>query len=727
MDQVPLTTTQRNRLVGLVALRGGVETPLDRVNLLDRTGLSDFIGKLTLDATPAAFARQLVRVLDNEGQPPAFPQPVLLVLVRELRQLCAGHKDEAAFLDAVIAPFDQIEPGRVPVVESTPRRLKLFISYRRASWPFTKILARDLGTLLDADIFVDIDGVNDSNFEQSILRHLRESDAVLLVVTDETFGKRIHQPGDWVRREIALALELRKSMALALLSGLTPPAANKLPEDIRLVTRVQGVPFYPEYWDAGVGRLAEFITRVTPLEAAEDIEPIAAVGPAAEAVVDVATLPPQAPAPSGQAGLDEAMRLLNASDYDKAIMMLEAVRASGVSSRFFDLESTIRRAEAERDRAQRLAEAEAEYQLIATLAKSNVTLEQARVAWAQFRLEYQDFDSDSEDLATRLAPEPVATVGAESDRSSTGSAATGTTVAQGNPEQRALLDIMFDSAHSPEERAEAGRKLAEIGDPRPGVGLRPGGVPDIAWCEVPAGEFTMGGNHYDDEKPIRPVILPAFFIAKFPTTFAQYKAFLDAPDGYRNEQWWQKPVKLAGREQNPGDQYWPIPNHPAETVSWYDAVAYCRWLMSKLGYEVRLPTEEEWEKAARGTDGREYPWGNEYKQGNANIDETFEGFEVGTFYLERTTAAGMYPKNSSPYGVMDMSGNVWEWCSTKCRETYSVGKEDNDVQEGEPRVLRGGSWYDNRDFARAAYRDGNYPDLRSNNVGFRVVAVAPIP
>src|SRR4030095_432041 len=107
--------------------------------------------------------------------------------------------------------------------------------------------------------------------------------------------------------------------------------------------------------------------------------------------------------------------------------------------------------------------------------------------------------------------------------------------------------------------------------------------------------------------------------SKYPVTWAQYRSFLEAQDGYRQKRWWRG---LAERQAQPGEQYRQQDNHPAENVSWYDAVAFCRWLSAKLGYEVRLPTEQEWEKAARGVDGRAYPWGNQYVSGYANIDET---------------------------------------------------------------------------------------------------------
>src|SRR5262245_57663222 len=132
---------------------------------------------------------------------------------------------------------------------------KLFISYRRKSWSFTHRLADDLKKHLDAEIFVDIDGVDDANFERSILRHLRESDAVLLVVSEFTFEDRIHKDDDWVRREIREALTAGKPIVLVAVEGRLPPSG--LPDDIKAIVGMQGINFYPDYWQPGVEKLAE--------------------------------------------------------------------------------------------------------------------------------------------------------------------------------------------------------------------------------------------------------------------------------------------------------------------------------------------------------------------------------------------------------------------------------------------------------------------------------------
>ena len=175
-----------------------------------------------------------------------------------------------------------------------------------------------------------------------------------------------------------------------------------------------------------------------------------------------------------------------------------------------------------------------------------------------------------------------------------------------------------------------------------------------------------------------------------------------------------------------GSPTWPGPDLPAETVSWYDAVAFTRWLTARLraageledGTEIRLPTEEEWEKAARGTDGREYPWGRGYHAGYANIDE--KDVNAGPAHLERTTPVGAYPEGASPFGALDMAGNVWEWTLTEFQSKVST-----DLTNDRPRVVRGGSW-GVPDGARASLRDNFSPDNRVYYIGFRVVVAAPV-
>jgi Sulfatase-modifying factor enzyme 1 len=261
----------------------------------------------------------------------------------------------------------------------------------------------------------------------------------------------------------------------------------------------------------------------------------------------------------------------------------------------------------------------------------------------------------------------------------------------------------------PEARAAIGRALGRLKlDTRKGVGLRPDGLPEIDWVEIPAGEFIyQEGERRKIER---------YFIARYPVTNLQYQAFLEAGDGYGDDRWWKG---LTSPDRTPGISAWTESNHPRERVSWHESMAFCGWLSHKLGYEVSLPTEWQWERAARGTDGREYPWGEKYVPGYANINETYG--KAGPHNLGRTSAVGLYAEGGSAEGVMDLSGNVWEWCLNE----YGKPKR---IQPGgtESRVLRGGSWFNDREYARAAFRFHLHPGSRGFSIGLRVVCSSPI-
>jgi formylglycine-generating enzyme required for sulfatase activity len=275
-------------------------------------------------------------------------------------------------------------------------------------------------------------------------------------------------------------------------------------------------------------------------------------------------------------------------------------------------------------------------------------------------------------------------------------------------EIEALLAKIDDPATPPERRLKIGDRLAKLGDPRPGVGLRADGLPDMDWVAVPAGRFLYG-----EKKEKRD--LDSFWSARYPVTNVQYQAFID-DGGYRDTRWWEG---LAEHIRKPQDPTWSEPNRPRESVSWYEAVAYTRWLSARLGLEITLPTESQWEKTARGEDGREYPWGHRYRAGFANVDErNIEGGQSPG----QTTAVGLYPKGASPYGVLDLSGNVWEWCLNRYDKP-----EDIDLAGRGVRVLRGGSWLYLPDYARVDYRGWFDPGGGNDVRGFRVLCVSPMP
>lgn len=252
-----------------------------------------------------------------------------------------------------------------------------------------------------------------------------------------------------------------------------------------------------------------------------------------------------------------------------------------------------------------------------------------------------------------------------------------------------------------QRRAGIGLWLAETTDPRPGVGLGPDDLPDLVWCSVPAGEVVIS------DLPT-PFAVEPFHIAKYPITWAQYRIFLEAPDGFIDPQWWDG-LKLRPEYERAAI---PIDNHPAQEVSWYDAMAYCRWLSDRLGYAVRLPAEWEWQQAATGgKERRIYPWGQRWSSTSANTRESG---------LRGATAVGMYPHAESPVGALDMCGNVLEWCLNEYYQPANV-----DIAGEASRVMRGGSWFLTLHYARTISRVGDNPYYRFNSVGFRLAADAP--
>ena len=221
-------------------------------------------------------------------------------------------------------------------------------------------------------------------------------------------------------------------------------------------------------------------------------------------------------------------------------------------------------------------------------------------------------------------------------------------------------------------------------------------VTDIM-IEIPAGPFTMGSDAGDpDGAPVHEVDLPAFEIDQFEVTNADFAQFVEAT-GYQTD------AEKEGRSKNWRDSAEGKDNHPVVRVSWNDAVAYCEWLGK------RLPTEAEWEKAARGTDGRTYPWGDDWDPSKANVKDTG---------LRGTAAVGSFGAGASPYGVEDMAGNVWEW-TADWYEPYPGSTYDSEYYAQKFKVVRGGGWFEMDDAVRTTNRDLTSPTAANDDIGFR--------
>ncbi|MFW5692304.1 MAG: SUMF1/EgtB/PvdO family nonheme iron enzyme [Chloroflexota bacterium] len=237
-------------------------------------------------------------------------------------------------------------------------------------------------------------------------------------------------------------------------------------------------------------------------------------------------------------------------------------------------------------------------------------------------------------------------------------------------------------------------------------------MPRLEWCDIPEGEVML-------EHEGRQVIyhVESFRLSKDPITNAQFQAFVDAPDGYADPIWWDfSPQAKAWRTANssPARSKFHWGDNPRDSVCWYEAMAYCRWVSHRTGLEITLPTEQQWQRAAQGDDQRGYPWGTRFDKARCNSRESGR--------LE-TCSVKMYSNGQSPFDVRGMAGNVWEWClNTESKKTRQPQPSSPD--EHLPRAVRGGSYMSVSQRVKSTFHYYLNPLYRYATIGFRVATRA---
>jgi hypothetical protein len=264
--------------------------------------------------------------------------------------------------------------------------------------------------------------------------------------------------------------------------------------------------------------------------------------------------------------------------------------------------------------------------------------------------------------------------------------------------QARLIERLTEDSLSHQDRLTIGNYLSALQDPRSGVGLTADGIPDIDWVDIPAGKVSFRQSR---------ILVKRFRISRYLITNIQFESFINAEDGYNKPDWW----KGIEWRSDLGRSTWLENNCPRTDVAWYEAVGFCRWLSARLSKKIRLPSEWEWQQAARGGHANNvYPWGWEWDAARCNNEQSG---------LARTTAVGVYPSGATRQKVMDMAGNVWEWCLNKYVKPDAPRAMK--IDKLGDRVIRGGSWLDKPEHLRLFYRNAYKAYVRSVNIGFRLV------
>lgn len=568
---------------------------------------------------------------------------------------------------------------------------KIFISYRRADSAETsnRLYDRLVYAFGRDNVFKDVDSLQrGDDFPQKLLAAVKECDVFLavigkrwLTVQDEAGKRRLDNPKDWVRQETMLALERGNACALipTLVEEATLPPAAHLPKPLKPLADRDAQTLTTSGFHDDVSTLIESIRRRFGLF----------------------NRPGGTDVRKAHRDLVEVMK---AKSWDAARGIVAAMRAEGNVPVHFGLDTIERQLyrklyEEQRDRDYESLKHNAELVEIGLFPPEEVIA--GLEAYWQIYPDPPNYDPDN---LARF--QPVA------------SELSGQKSVQGRNirSRKAKLQVASE---------EMGRKLRtslEAAAPHPPptdtktltqqltaavLTILP---PPFDWCFVPGGSVTL------ETKPPKTYSVDDFLIAKYPITNAQFQTFYEARGGYTDEKdyhWFnfsEEARFYRTRPHRPRPTAFTGDVLPRTNLSWFDAIAFCLWLGNRIGQTITLPTEQQWQRAAIGDTNWEYPWGNEFEPTRCNTQESGIGHPVNVTN---------YPNGVSPFGVFQMSGNVYDWCLNNYHDPNDT-KLDSVVGE---RAVRGGSWSNahNTTPRTTRRRDAVPSNNGNNNVGFRCV------
>lgn len=538
--------------------------------------------------------------------------------------------------------------------------MKLFISYARVDKPLCRQIAHQLEQA--HEVWYDHRLHAGQNWWKTIQQRLDWCDGLIFLLSPESIASA------YCQKELKLAIEAGKDIFPVLIR-----AGTDIPEDLR---RIQYADLSQDMED-----------MVTLLNAVTIAERRRLTMPAHSSARLLAAEQPSHDITPHEA-LIQAADALDAENYDAAVYVLKQAMAQYPTGRVARLlQNMLVDAENALEYQVYLRTAAREYAPILELVKRKATRALGCQEFQRFVRDFPDYDPDA--IGALCNEQQAAVVSAS--------------------EPASIAEIV-NSRH---------RQQATTTDL---PGILPG---PFRWIDIPAGTVRLRPVNWTDSKTkkgylnrARTMKVEAFTIAKYLVTNAQFERFIEA-GGYEQRRFWTASGWHKRTEKNWKEPcYWPNAelsdsDHPVMSVSWYEALAFCAWLSEVTGERILLPTEQQWQYAAQGDDDRLYPWGNEWDAARCNTRESGLG---------QTTAVTQYDGiGDSPFGVVDLAGNVWEWCLTD----YQTGDTVTDANSVNFRVLRGGAWHLNRDTAQTTFRFGGYPYFRSfSPLGFRIVRIS---
>jgi formylglycine-generating enzyme required for sulfatase activity len=571
---------------------------------------------------------------------------------------------------------------------------KIFVSYRRAdsAETTTRLYDRVVYAFGRENIFKDVDSIQRGDDFPEVLRQQVESCEVFLAVIgtrwltlqDEHGRRRLDNPKDWVRRETEMALARAEGVIIipTLVDGAALPGESALPATLAALATRDAQTLTPGKFHTDVSALITAIRRRFGLI---DAAPPLDLGNIYRNLIDT----------------------IEENAWDAAREILAALRATGSVPAAYGLDDIEKIIYDGVTGEQRDRDYEALAGQAKLVAKNLLPIAKMRANITAFTQDYGDlplYDTERANLrrflATSAVPEDRAPVG---------------------PTAQPLSAPWAVKSRTPAEEATA-RVLSILPGP-------------FAWCEIPAGSVTLIPDDADKResylKANTAFNLPAFMIAKYPTTHAQFARFI-AAGGYDERRWWTDAgweAKLQGLEPfRDGHQWktrrtdqpwtqprywhdsnWNPPVHPVVGVSWYEAAAFCRWLSTTIEDKIALPTEQMWQRAAQGGDDRAYPWGNDWDGARCNNS-------VDPFKSNATTRVMQFEgRGDSPFGVVDLVGNVCEWCIIDYQDDRGLNNS-----HFEEYGVRGGAWWNDNTYAfRTISRIRVSPSFWYDAWGFR--------